>query len=90
MIHLTYSHRTESLFEQFARDLAADRAGRSLFERLGAALFRLTGQGGKLSDWQGAFCTWLEQGGFDCQVEIIELPASRLIVISAHKKIKLE
>ena len=69
---------------------AAWITGRSLFERLGAALFRLTGQGGKLSDWQGAFCTWLEQGGFDCQVEIIELPASRLIVISAHKKIKLE
>ena len=28
MIHLTYSHRTESLFEQFATDLAAWRQGR--------------------------------------------------------------
>ncbi len=33
MIHLTYSHRTEALFEKFASDLAAHRSGRSLFER---------------------------------------------------------
>ena len=29
LIHLTYSQRTESLFEQFARDLRACRAGQS-------------------------------------------------------------
>ncbi|MBI5547607.1 MAG: exodeoxyribonuclease V subunit gamma, partial [Deltaproteobacteria bacterium] len=31
MIHLTYSNRTEALFERFARDLARDRAGGNLF-----------------------------------------------------------
>jgi len=75
-------HRVAADNGDFVVILVAWITGKTLLERLMAALFRVTGQTG---EWDGAFSRLVAEAGFDVEEKTIKLKGSKVLLINAEK-----
>ena len=75
-------HRVLASGGQFIVLPVAWITGKSLPERLMAALFRVTGQAG---EWNGQLTKQIAKAGFVVEEQFVDLPGSRILMLKASK-----